>query len=161
MQVANHEPCTLIIGETRIASGKTETVAAEWEASCLRLADLGALKIVGPTPVRSTREMVNAMSEAERKAMLAELLGEQGVAAASPDLQQALAAGNTGRSADTVVDPNVVPADFAEMHFRKAKAWVAACTDVAVLKQLGNEETRESVMVALVERCEALSGKTN
>jgi hypothetical protein len=180
MHVTNREPCTLIIGDTQIAFGKTEPIDPAWEKRCEEMADRGALTLHrgGKPDDRPSRgmtpaELFAAMSPAEQRAAIAQVrAGEQ--VKPEPELVRAVehfaetfspvVSGVTGPTEDTQPDvkaPTGAPSDFATCHVNKALAFVRKCTDVAVLTSLGNDENRESVLNAIIERIQVLEPKAN
>lgn len=194
MHVTNREHCTLIIGKTHIGYAQTLPVEPEWEQRCEQMAARGALLIHrGPkADDRHARAMTPAevfasMSEAERKAAIAAVMGDMGIgpvtvvnnAAAPSEAAAAIhsslkseiakaAASIPTQVADPVTAPIEVPAvpagapaDFHTCHVNKATAFVRKCSDVALLTALGNDETRESVLAAIIDRVQALEPKAN
>jgi hypothetical protein len=181
MHVTNREPCTLIIGDTQIAFGKTEAIDPAWEKRCEEMADRGALTLYrgGKPDDRPSRgmtpaELFAAMSPAEQRAVIAQVrAAEQGsfgpTALTLADAQRLAgtgdaAVGKADATEDTQPDgkaPTGAPSDFATCHVNKALAFVRKCTDVAVLTSLGNDENRESVLNAIIERIQVLEPKAN
>jgi hypothetical protein len=174
MHVTNREPCTLIIGDTQIAFGKTEPIDPTWEKRCEEMADRGALTLHrgGKPDDRPSRgmtpaELFAAMSPAEQRAAIAQVrASEQGsfgpTALTLADAQRLSGTGEAGANEDTIPDGKIgAPSDFATCHVNKALAFVRKCTDVAVLTSLGNDENRESVLNAIIERIQVLEPKAN
>jgi hypothetical protein len=175
MHVTNREPCTLIIGDTQIAFGKTEPIDPAWEKRCEEMADRGALTLHrgGKPDDRPSRgmtpaELFAAMSPAEQRAAIAQVraadvapgeISEQVASALRSEYARVAAS-----TEDTQPDgkaPTAAPSDFATCHVNKALAFVRKCTDVAVLTSLGNDENRESVLNAIIERIQVLEPKAN
>jgi hypothetical protein len=182
MQVHNDQDCVLVIGDVRIKSGETKPVPEGWAPRVQALVDIGALRGHGAAPkaddrpsrALSPREIWLALSQADRDAVMAEqnvmAMGRAvsvtsdvtpaEVAASVSDALKAEYAKAAGM-AEPKPDPNVVPRGFNKLALEDAKAWVGKCSDVAVLIALGNKEKREDVALAIIERAEFLSGKTN
>jgi hypothetical protein len=179
MQVHNDEDCTLVIGDVRIKSGETKPVPESWAPRVQALVDIGALRGHGapskaddrPSRAMSPREIWMALSQADRDAVMAEqnvmAMGRTvSVASDATPADVAASVAEYRKVAESIADepkpdPNVVPRGFNKLALEDAKAWVGKCSDVAVLIALGNKEKREDVALAIIERAEFLSGKTN
>lgn len=181
MQVHNDQDCTLVIGDVRIGAGETKSIPADWDARVQQLADIGALRSNAsgrkpddrPSRGMTPAELFAAMSPAEQRAAIAQVrAGEQ--VKPEPELVRAVehfaetfspvVSGVTGPTEDTQPDgkaPTGAPSDFATCHVNKALAFVRKCTDVAVLTSIGNDENRESVLNAIIERIQVLEPKAN
>jgi hypothetical protein len=186
MHVHNDQDCTLVIGDVRIKSGETKPVPESWAPRVQALVDIGALRGHGAAPkaddrpsrAMSPREIWLAMSEADRAAILAE---QQNVMAMAPKITvtgqyitevSASEAPLPAEVADAAVqtvkaefkrvaesmgaEPSGAPVDFATCHVNKAKAWVNKCSDADLLTRLGNDENRETVLAAIIDRIAAL-----
>jgi hypothetical protein len=60
--------------------------------------------------------------------------------------------GSADRVRQALAEPTGAPADFATCHVNKAKAWVNKCSDADLLTRLGNDENRETVLAAIIDR---------
>lgn len=165
MHVTNREPCTLIIGETKIGFGETKEVGPEWAARCEQLHALGALHGHGglkddrPSRAMTPAELFAAMSPAEQRAAIAQVRAatERPADAAAP----ATVTDPPTAPIEVPAVPAGAPADFHTGHHNKALAFVRKCNDAALLTALGNEESRESVLAAIIDRVQALEPKAN
>lgn len=163
MHVTNREPCTLIIGETQIPYGETRPVASEWEARCEQLATKGALFVhhgrPDDRPARgmTPAELFAAMSPAEQRAAIAQVRAAERTSEDAPSV----VADPRSAPMDAPTVPAGAPTDFHTGHHNKALAFVRKCNDAALLTALGNEETRESVLAAIIDRVQALEPKAN
>lgn len=144
MFVTNDQPCTLVIGPTKIGYRETKPVDPEWEPRCEALAKVGALKVSGtdkPAP-KSDKDQLIAMLAGLSQAERAELLGLAPQAVEAKPLGEA-----TGP---------MTPETFASMHVASAKAFVRGCSDLDLLTQLSADEARPSVIEALSLRVKSL-----
>jgi hypothetical protein len=170
MQVHNDQDCVLVIGDVRIKGGESKPIPVEWETRVQQLADAKALRIHGglkvehddrPSRGMSPAELFAAMSEDDRKAAIASVMGERDSA---PAITEHLKS-EYRKAADSMAEPTEppakpvpegAPADFATCHHNKALAFVRKCSDADLLTRLGNDENRESVLAAIIDRINTL-----
>jgi hypothetical protein len=163
MHVHNDQDCTLVIGDVRIKSGETKPVPKSWAPRVQDLVDIGALRGHGAAPkaddrpsrAMSPREIWMALSQADRDAVMAEQQNVMAMAAA-PDASDVPPAEYYKAAVAMADAPTGAPADFATCHVNKAKAWVNKCSDADLLTRLGNDENRETVLAAIIDRIAAL-----
>lgn len=161
MRVHNEQPCTLVIGDVRIASGETKAISEDWEARVIQLVDAKALRADGgaksedrPSRAMTPAEIFASMSPAEQRAAIAQ------VRATEITVTGAASPAEVSEPANDKM-PAGAPADFATCHVNKALAFVRKCEDVDLLTALGNDETRTTVLQAIIDRCEVLEPKAN
>lgn len=138
MYVTNDQPCTLIVGGVRIQGGESKKIPSKWDDRCRELAGIGAMRVSddkGPVlkPAKErAADILRDLSPEDR----AELI--RGIAAPDAPLSRDPIAG--------------APDDFATWHWTRAKAWVGDCNDRDVLEALGNVESRNTVLQAIIDR---------
>jgi hypothetical protein len=184
MHVHNDQDCTLVIGDVRIKSGETKPVPKSWAPRVQDLVDIGALRGHGAAPkaddrpsrAMSPREIWLALSQADRDAVMAEqqnVMAMGRTVSVTSDVTPAEVASTVAdalkteyrKVAESIASepkpegksvPEGVPADFYTCHVNKALAFVRKCGDFDLLNLVGQNEDRESVLAAIIERTNAL-----
>jgi hypothetical protein len=169
MHVTNTEPCTLVIGSTKIGYRETKPVDPKWEKRCQELADRGALRIAGkdepatkkPDAAPTRRDLLAlllSLTDAERAELLAPKAGADGAPASAPKSEPDGAPASAPKSepAPTEAVDLSDPIVFAAAHVATCRAFVKGCSNLDTLIRLADEESRPSLVDAISQRVKQL-----
>ena len=148
MHVTNTEPCTLVIGTTKIGYRETKPIEPKWEARCEELAARGALRIAGKEPKADA-----VPNRGDLLALIASLTPDERAALLAPKSEPAeVKADAAPTNTMDLSDPTV----FAAAHVATCRAFVRGCNDLDLLCKLSEDETRKSLVDAISDRVKQL-----